>query len=180
DVAGSVLALPSTLEQLIADRLTELTENEERMLDWIAVAGGPIQVTDLSQLFGDEAQTVLSRLSARGITEVGDGYADVKHPLTRDVAYRSISSEKRRELHRGLGELLAAGRQSKGIAAASVARHLAKGGMVEQAAELYLEAAGVARAGYQIPIATRAYNKVVKILPPGDPRLIEAHEALEA
>lgn len=180
DVAGSVLALPSTLEQLIADRLTELTENEERMLDWIAVAGGPIQVTDLSQLFGDDAQTVLSRLSARGITEVGDGYADVKHPLTRDVAYRSISSEKRRELHRGLGELLAAGRQSKGIAAASVARHLAKGGMVEQAAELYLEAAGVARAGYQIPIATRAYNKVVKILPPGDPRLIEAHEALEA
>lgn len=180
DVAGSVLALPSTLEQLIADRLTELTENEERMLDWIAVAGGPILITDLSQLFGDEAQNVLSRLSSRGITEVGDGYADVKHPLTRDVAYRSISSEKRRELHRGLGELLAAGRQSQGIAAASVARHLAKGGMVDQAAELYLEAAGVARAGYQIPIATRAYKKVVKILPPGDPRLIEAHEALEA
>ncbi len=180
DVAGSVLALPSTLEQLIADRLTELTKSEERLLDWIAVAGGPILITDLAQLFGEETQDVLSRLSARGITETGEGFADVKHPLTRDVAYRSIASEQRRRLHRGLGELLAASGQSKGIAAAAVARHLAKGGMVEQAAELYLEAAGVARASYQIPIATRAYKKVVKILPAGDPRLIEAHEALEA
>ncbi|HXS17188.1 MAG TPA: protein kinase, partial [Polyangiaceae bacterium] len=96
DVAGSVLSLPSTLEQLIADRLTELTEREERLLDWIAVAGGPIPITDLTQLFGDETQEVLSRLSARGITEVSDGKADVKHPLTRDVAYRSIAQEKRR------------------------------------------------------------------------------------
>lgn len=180
DVAGSVLSLPSTLEQLIADRLTELTEREERLLDWIAVAGGPIPITDLTQLFGDETQEVLSRLGARGITEVSEGKADVKHPLTRDVAYRSIAQEKRRSLHRGLGELLAASGQGKGIAAAAVARHLAKGGLVDQAAELYLEAAGIARSSYQIPIAARAYKKVVKILPANDPRLIEAHEALEA
>lgn len=180
DVIGSVLALPSTLEQLIADRLTELSDPEERLLDWIAVASGPLRVTDLKQLFGEDTETILSRLSARGITETVDGLVDVKHPLTRDVAYRSIGSEQRRDLHRGLGELLAAGSQSKGIQAAVVARHLAKGGKIDQAAELYLEAAGVARASYQIPLAMRCYTKVVNILPPGDGRLLEAHEALEA
>lgn len=180
DVAGSVLALPSTLEQLIADRLTELSESEEQLLDWIAVASGPLTVTDLKQLFGEETESVLARLGARGITEVVDGQVDVQHPLTRDVAYRSIGPQHRCQLHRGLGELLAAGSHSKGIQAAVVARHLAKGGKIDQAAELYLEAAGVARASYQMGLATRCYDKVVRILPDGDVRLLEAHEALEA
>lgn len=180
DVAGSVVALPTTLEQLIADRLTELSEVEQTLLDWIAVAGGPIRVSDLKQLFGEETEVVLARLGARGITTASDGEIDVQHPLTRDVAYRSIGTEQRKELHRGLGELLAAGSQSKGIQAAVVARHLSKGGKIEQAAELFLEAGGMARASYQIPLATRCYNKVISILPTGDTRLLEAHEALEA
>jgi tetratricopeptide (TPR) repeat protein len=75
---------------------------------------------------------------------------------------------------------LAAGSQSKGFQAAVVARDLSKGGKVEQAAELYLEAGGVARASYQIPLATRCYDKVIGILPKSDTRLLEAHEALEA
>ncbi len=180
DVAGSVVALPSTLEQLIADRLTELSDREHALLEWIAVAGGRLRVPDLAQLFGDETEAVLNRLSARGITDLSDGEVDVKHPLTRDVAYRSMGAEQRQRLHRGLGELLASGSQSRGIGAAVVARHLAKGGKVEQAAELYLEAGGVARASYQIPLSTRCYKKVIGILPENDPRLLEAHEALEA
>ncbi len=180
DVAGSIMSLPTTLEQLIADRLTELSEDEQELLDWIAVAGAPIRITDLQQLFGVETDFVLSRLEARGITEVAEGEVDVKHPLTRDVAYRSIRSQLREELHRGLGELFAAGRQSKGMQAAVVARHLAKGGKIDQAAELYLIAGGVARASYQIPLARRCYSKIIKILPESDSRLLEAHEALEA
>jgi predicted ATPase len=178
DVAGSVVALPSTLEQLIADRLTELSDAEQELLDWIAVAGAPLRTEDLRQLHGDQTDQILARLGARGITTVHEGAVDVQHPLTRDVAYRSIGPEKRIELHRGLGELLASGSQSRGIQAAVVARHLAKGGKIEQAAELYLEAGGVARASYQIPLATRCYNKVIAILPPTDTRLLEAHEAL--
>lgn len=180
DVAGSVVALPTTLEQLIADRLTELSEGEQSLLDWIAVAGGPMRVEDLKQLHGAETEQILARLGARGITNLHDNSVDVQHPLTRDVAYRSIGADKRKELHRGLGELFASGSQSRGIQAAVVARHLAKGGMLEQAAELYLEAGGVARASYQIPLASRCYNKVIGILPPNDTRLLEAHEALEA
>lgn len=180
DVAGSVLSLPTTLEQLLADRLTELSDDEQRLLDWIAVAGAPLAFVDLEQLFGTEAEDALARLNVRGLTENREGKVDVKHPLTRDVAYRSMSAERRQLLHRGLGELMAASGQSRGIHAAVVARHLAKGGSADQAAELYLEAAGVARGSYQMPLATRCYRKVVAILPGDDPRLLEAHEALEA
>jgi serine/threonine protein kinase/tetratricopeptide (TPR) repeat protein len=180
DVAGSVVTLPTTLEQLIADRLTELSTSEQELLNWLAVAGAPVLVLDLAQLYGAEAEAILRRLSARGITELSEGKVDVKHPLTRDVAYRAMGTDQRRNLHRGLGELLASGSQSKGIQAAVVARHLSKGGKIEQAAELYLEAGGSARASYQIPLANRCYTKVSQLLPAGDIRLLEAFEALEA
>ncbi len=180
DVAGSVVALPTTLEQLIADRLTELSAEEQELLDWIAVAGGPCRIVDLQQLFGSRLDEVLKKLGERGLTEIEEGLVDVQHPLTRDVAYRAMSTEDRQRLHRGLGELLGGSGQSRGLAAAAVARHLARGGSHDQAAELYLEAAGAARASYQMDIATRCYRKTISILPENDPRLLEAYEALEA
>ncbi|MCH2109228.1 MAG: protein kinase [Polyangiaceae bacterium] len=180
ELAGSVMALPTTLEQLLADRLTELGEQELSLLYWVAVAGGPADMADIRQLFDEHADEVAARLDDRGLTETKAGQIDVKHPLTRDVTYRSMNREERRARHRGLGELLAATGQYRGMRASIVARHLAKGGMADQAAELYLEAAGVARSSYQIELATRSYEKVAKILPNGDYRLLEAYEALEA
>lgn len=180
DVAGSVLSLPSTIEQLLADRLTELSEEERRLLDWIAVASGPLSDSDLEQLFGLDAEDVTEQLLTRGILERRGDQLDVKHPLTRDVAYRSMSSARRQELHRSIGELLAASHHNRGVLSAVVARHLAKGGSPDQAAELYLEAAGVARGTYQMQLAEHCYRKVVTILPSEDPRLLEAYEALEA
>ncbi|OQX69731.1 MAG: hypothetical protein B6A08_03765 [Sorangiineae bacterium NIC37A_2] len=180
DLAGSVLTLPSTVEQLLADRLTELGDEEQRLLEWIAVASGPLSEADLETLYGLDTDEVLKQLLARGIIEARGGFIDVKHPLIRDVAYRSIGRERRSELHRALGELLASSNQHRGVLAAVVARHLAKGGLADQAAELYLEAAGAARSSYQMDIAGRCYEKVVAILPPDDRRLLEAFEALEA
>ena len=40
-------ALPSTLEQLIGDRLRELPSAEHDVVDWLAVAGGPLLEADL-------------------------------------------------------------------------------------------------------------------------------------
>src|SRR5690606_16341073 len=74
----------------------------------------------------------------------------------------------------------AEGPLGQGLNAAVVARHLARGGARDRAVELYLEAAGAARGSYQIPLATRCYRKVASLLPADDPRLLEAHEALEA
>ena len=42
-------SLPSTLEQLIADRLNELPPEEHGIVDWLAVAGGPLAVAELDR-----------------------------------------------------------------------------------------------------------------------------------
>src|SRR5690606_5959524 len=180
EVAGSVIALPSTLEQLIADRLAELPRAEQELVDWLAVAGGPLQQHELRRLFGPDTDKALQSLCARGLCEVRGDSVDVRHPLTRDVAYRSMDEEPRARMHRALGELLAGGPLGQGLSAAVVARHLARGGLRDRAVEFYLEAAGAARSSYQIPLATRCYRRVAAMLPPDDPRLLEVHEALEA
>lgn len=180
EVAGSVVTLPSTLEQLIADRLAELPRAEQELIDWLAVAGGPLPERDLRHLCGPHTEKALQSLCARGLCEVRGDQVDVRHPLTRDVAYRSMEEESRSRMHRALGELLAEGPLGQGLNAAVVARHLARGGARDRAAEYYLEAAGAARSSYQIPLATRCYRKVAAMLPADDPRLLEVHEALEA
>src|ERR1700684_3785339 len=40
DGAGGMTELPSTLEQLLADRLHELPREEHAVVDWLAIAGG--------------------------------------------------------------------------------------------------------------------------------------------
>lgn len=180
DLAGSIVALPSTLEQLIADRLAELPREEQELLDWLAVAGVALPERDLRALAGPNSTHALGSLCARGLCDLRGDRVDVRHPLTRDVAYRSMEPEPRARMHRALGELMLGTPQAQGLNAAVVARHLAKGGVRDQAVELYLEAAGAARGSYQIPLATRCYRKVVAMLPQDDERLLEVHEALEA
>ncbi len=180
DLAGSIVTLPSTLEQLIADRLAELPREEQEVLDWLAVAGVALSERELRELAGHGATHAMGSLCARGLCDVRSDRIDVRHPLTRDVAYRSMDTETRVRMHRALGEQMLGTPQAEGLNAAVVARHLAKGGAKDQAVELYLEAAGAARGSYQIPLANRCYRKVVTMLPASDLRLLEVHEALEA
>jgi tetratricopeptide (TPR) repeat protein len=173
-------SLPSTLEQLIGDRLRELPSAEHDVVDWLAVAGGPLQKDDLlalTRLADDEA---ITRLCARGLCDRKGSAIDFRHPLARDVAYLALDAPSRARMHRRLGEHLAETPLSHGLSAAIVARHLARGEAPSAAAELYLEAANAARAGHQAPLAQRYYQRALTLLPAGDTRRMIAHEALEA
>jgi len=177
-------ALPSTLEQLLSDRLRELPSAERDVVDWLAVAGGPLFESDLlalTRLADDEA---ITRLCARGLCDhrgQGQGGAvDFRHPLARDVAYLSLDPSTRARMHRRLGEHLATTPLAQGISAAIVARHLARGEAPGPAAELYLEAASAARIAFQAQLAQRYYQRALGLLPAGDSRRMVAHEALEA
>jgi tetratricopeptide (TPR) repeat protein len=173
-------ALPSTLEQLISDRLRELPSAERDVVDWLAVAGGPLLESDLlslTRLAGDEA---ITRLCARGLCDRKGGSVDFRHPLARDVAYLALDPPARARMHRLLGEHLAGTPLAQGISAAIVARHLARGEAPGHAAELYLTAAGAARAVFQAQLSQRFYQRALGLLPAGDPRRLLAHEALEA
>lgn len=174
------LSLPSTLEQLIADRLNELPPEEQGVIEWLAVAGGPLGLADLADVSGEDPAEPVTRLAARGLCELKADTIDVRHPLTRDVAYRALDRRRRVRMHRKLGEHLAKTPLGKGLTAAIVARHLARGNARSEAARFYLEAADAARASYQTHLAKRCYRRVIALLPDGDLRLLEAHEALES
>jgi len=172
--------LPSTLEQIIGDRLRELPPAEHDIVDWLAVAGGPLVENDLialARLADDEAVT---RLCARGVCDRKTGSVDFRYPLARDVAYLALDAPSRVRMHRRLGEHLAQTPLAHGLSAAIVARHLARGEDPSAAAERYIEAANAARNGHQASLAQRYYQRALTLLPAADSRRMLAHEALEA
>ncbi|MCA9623078.1 MAG: AAA family ATPase, partial [Myxococcales bacterium] len=172
-------ALPSTIEQLVGDRLAELPSAEHDVVDWLAVAGGPLSKTDLmalTRLADDEA---ISRLCARGLCDHKGKVIDFRHPLARDVAYGALDPVQRARMHRRLGEHLASTPLARGLSAAIVAQHLERGEAPRHAAELYLESAQAARNAHQTQLAVRYYLRTLDLLPMGDDRCLVAHAALE-
>ncbi|MFC1642401.1 hypothetical protein ACFL5O_06905, partial [Myxococcota bacterium] len=172
--------LPSTLGQLIADRLNELSVEERAVVDWLAVSGGPLDLADVARLVGSEGEEAVARLCARGLCDTKNLAVDVRYPLTRDVAYLGLDRRIRTVMHRALGEHQRNTPLAKGLTAAIVARHLARGRARTAAAELYLEAAKAARASYQTALAVRYCRRALALLDPDDLHRLDAHDALEA
>ncbi len=182
-VEGTVLgaqSLPLTLEQLVADRLEELPREEQAIVDWLAVAGGPLRIEVMRSLVGAQVDEGITRLCARGVCSDSGDTVDVRHPVTRDVAYSSLDVETRVEMHRRLGEQLSQTPLARGLTAAIVARHLEAGRARQAAADHYLEAGRTAHSSYQVRLAKRYFRRAVRILPENDARCFEAFEALEA
>jgi predicted ATPase len=173
--------LPSTLEQILGDRIRELSAPEREVVEWLAAAGGPLSQGAISRLLGPgRAEEAISRLCARGLCDLRGEQLDFRHTITRDVAYLDLDPRRREHLHRHLGEFLLRTSRVEGLAAAAVAKHLARGGDPDRAADLYLEAAGTARRTHQMQLAVRYYQRALQLLPGNDLRRLDAHEALEA
>ena len=75
-------SLPSTLEQLVADRLEELPPEEQAIVNWLAVAGGPLRTEVMRSLVGPQVDDGITRLCARGVCSDGGDTVDVRHPAT--------------------------------------------------------------------------------------------------
>jgi len=181
---GAQMPLPSTLEQLLAERLHELPGDEKEIAQWIAVTGGPVEIAVLRDLAtfgpGEPVDDAIVRLCARGICDRKGESVDLRHPVARDVAYMTIDSPSRTRMHRQLGERLRTTAAGRGLSAAIVARHLARGESLIASAEMFLEAAQAARGSYQTQLATRYYHRALSLLPENDARRFTAHEALES
>ncbi len=194
-----VMGLPSTLEQLLADRIQELPGPEHIIVDWLAIAGGPLGLVDLAKLNARVTQRhrvsldvdadasralrtsedAIVRLCARGLCDRRGDVLDFRHALTRDVACAALDPTTRSRMHRTLGEYLAETSLSRGLEAAIVARHLVRGDAKEAAAHFYLEAANAARNAYQTQLAIRYYSRAAQRFAEGDPRMLVVQEALE-
>jgi len=173
-------ALPSTLEQLLGDRIRELPPEEHAVVDWLAIAGGPLPLADVLKLTGAAEDEAVVRLCARGLCDRRGELVDFRHPLTRDVAYVALDPEDRVRMHRTLGEHLAGTSLGRGVSAAIVARHLARGESYDRAADFYFEAANAARTSHQTQLAIRYYQRALSYLGPEDRRRVLGHEALES
>ena len=172
-------ALPSTIEQLVGTRLAELPSAEHDVVDWLAVAGGPLSDADLVALARLTDDEPITRLCARGLCDRRGTSVDFRHPLARDVAYQALDVVQRARMHRRLGEHFADTHLAHGVSAAIVAQHFERGETPQRAADLYLEAAKAARAAHQTQLALRYSQRALHILPPGDIRRLVAHDALE-
>ena len=177
---AATVSLPSTLEQLVADRLGELPKEELTVVEWLAIAGGPLTTHELGTLQGPPSGDAVMRLCARGLCDRKGDVVDFRHLLTRDVAYAGLEVGPRARMHRALGDLLAQTKLAHGVSAAIVAQHFARGEDGSRAADFYLEAAEAARASYQTPQALRYYARAITSMPASDPRALQAHDALEA
>ena len=178
------MVLPSTLEQLLADRIHELPGSERIIVDWLAIAGGPLGFADLAKLNTRaslrSSEDAIVRLCTRGLCDRKGDVLDFRHPLTRDVAYATLDATTRSRMHRSLGQHLAETSLARGVSAAIVARHLVKGDAGERAAVFYLEAANAARNAYQTQLAVRYFLRAAQYLPTADVRKLGVYEALEA
>ena len=131
----------------------------------------------LSERTDDEA---IVRLCARGLCDRKGELVDFRHPLTRDVAYAALDPLDRARMHRALGEHLAETSLARGLSAAIVARHFARGERYDRAADFYFEAADAARDSHQTQLAIRYNQRALSYLGPEDRRVVDGHEALES
>jgi eukaryotic-like serine/threonine-protein kinase len=173
-------ALPSTLEEIVGERLRELPPAEREAVDWLAVAGRPLGPVHIEALAGPEAAEAIVRLCARGLCDRRGEVVEFRHSISRDVAYAAFEPGRRRKMHRRVGALLAAEPSCRGLGAVTAARHFELGGEGAIAAGLYVEAADAARAGRQGPLALRYYRRVVELAPETDVRRLRAHASLES
>ncbi len=171
--------LPSTLEALLGDRIRELPPTEHAVVDWLAIAGGPLPLADVLRLTASPEDEAVVRLCARGLCDRKGELVDFRHPLTRDVAYVALHPEERVRMHRTLGEHLGQTSVGRGLSAAIVARHLARGESYDRAADFYFEAANAARVSHQTQLSIRYYQRALSYLGPQDRRRVTGHEALE-
>jgi adenylate cyclase len=141
--------VPETVQAIIGARIDSRPEADKRMLQAAAVIGREFSVPLLSGLTGAteiDIRAALRRLSEAGLISaiaVDDGEFSFRHPMIQDVAYRSLLSDRRRELHGSVaGELEKGLPDANGAQAGFLAYHWEEAGNAMKAATFNMKAAG--------------------------------------
>ena len=107
--------VPATVQALLAARIDRLTREEKHLLQCAAVIGTDVPLPLLegvAELSAEEVQRALGRLRAAELLYEARLFPDAeytfRHALVHDVAYQSLLQERRRALHRRVGELMEA------------------------------------------------------------------------
>jgi class 3 adenylate cyclase/tetratricopeptide (TPR) repeat protein len=169
---ASEVALPATVQAVLAARIDRLPEREKRLLHQASVIGKTFQERVLLRICNIDEGNL--RAALRALNEAEFLYEEslyphveyaFKHPLTQEVADRSQLKERRRETHAAVArviEELSADRLDEG--AALLAHHW------EEAGEPLVAARWHARAARWIGVSNYAeadnhWQRVVELIP---------------
>ena len=110
---AATLAMPATVQAVLAARIDRLAPEDRRLLQAAAVVGKDVPLTllrEVAEVPDNELRSALARLRAAELLYERDGSPDVgytfKHALTHDVAYEGLLPEQRRALHARLVEAI--------------------------------------------------------------------------
>ena len=171
-------SLPQRVRAVIEYRLSQLSPDAREAVGVASAIGrefGMDVLADAGGMRDAEAAAALDELAERRIVrERGDGAYDFTHDRIREVAYATLSSARRRVLHRHIARAQIADGQpaltrsdapgSGGSAASSIARHLEQGGLVEGAIPYYRSAAEHAMGIYASAEAVGHLEKSLALL----------------
>ncbi len=160
--------LPAKVHAIILQRLARLSPAARDLANVAAVIGRSFTLPVLQQAYGADEDTLVRSLDElwqrRIVREQGaDGY-DFSHDLIRETAYVSVSSARRRLLHRRVAEALARAPVGKGSYSAQIAWHYEQAGLVEPAIRHYAAAAAAAHQMYAFQDAIGYLQRALDLL----------------
>ena len=147
------------------------------MVEWLAIAGGPLSTQELGTLLGTTSEEAIMRLCARGLCDRKSDAIDFRHLLTRDVAYAALEPKAPSPLAPRARRALAPDQARPAASRRPSSRALRpRGGRATRRRLLPGGRPGRA-ASYQMPQATRYYGRAITSMPADDPALGRARGA---
>ncbi len=186
------IEMPDTIHGVIMSRIDRLPEPARRVLQVASVIGRTIGLPLLQAVYdlrGETAESLqrhLQTLSDLGLspldTDPDQGRYAFRSVTTQEVAYASLRYERRRELHRRIGEQIEAHPTWVDDAPSLLTHHYSEGQVWDKALSYALEAGRRAQQKYANAAAAGAYRRALQaaeaLTPPRVGEQLAAHEAL--
>ncbi len=172
------VAVPTTVEAVVASRLDRLPATEAELLRRASVVGRTFRVDDVRALLSGQARAAaieqdLRRLCARGFLEASADSGDrplefsFRNLITKEVAYGGLAPELRARLHLLAAQRIDAARPAlRGSEDRNLAEHLIAAGEPVRAATALIGAAVFARDNASNADAFRLLVRALELLPP--------------
>jgi eukaryotic-like serine/threonine-protein kinase len=162
---------PVRLDDVLWARITRLDTRARRLLEFIAIAGGPLLTSVAGQAAGAdlaELTRMLSTLRAANLVRTGgsgqDEFAEPFHNRIRETVTSRLAPEDARRLHGRLAQVL----ESSGRAELeALAEHWRAAGDAVRAARYAVRAGEQAEAAFAFDRATRLYRMAIELHPQG-------------
>ncbi len=195
DGSNGELAVPPTIQALLAARLDRLAPDERATVECAAVQGQEFGQAALASMVPDELAAGLGQIHQSLVRKdlvrpAGEDTFRFKHLLLRDAAYEALPKERRAELHErfadwiaenapGLEEILGYHlEQAYGYRAELGPVDAAGQGLARRASALLASAGRRAEARSDVPATMNLLERAVKLLPDGDAEAVRIYPDL--